>query len=89
MLDPIRILEQRRVFLEGIFEVATACNWSDEDTAELLDYLWDSLVEIDNTMFDVYVKTQDPEQARDIWEAKMEGLRHWLTTIFGVKIRYV
>ena len=89
MLDPVRILEQRRDFLKGIIEVATTCNWSEEDIAELQDCLWESLVEIDNSMFDTYVATEDRELARAVWESRMEDLRHWLGMIFGIKIRYV
>lgn len=89
MLGPVQILEQRRDFLEGIMEVAIDCNWSDPDITELKEYLWDSLVETDNLMLDTYAETRDPRLSRKIWEAKMEDLRHWLGTIFGVKIKYI
>lgn len=89
MLDPIRILEQRREFLEGVIEVAAACNWSETQITELRDCLWDTLVDIDNSMFEVYEQTEDRHLARATWEARMEELRSWLGRIFGVKIRYI
>jgi len=89
VLDPVRVLEQRRDFLEGIVEVAETCNWTADDITTLYDCLWKDLVEIDNAMLSAYEKTGDETYAREIWESRMEDLRHWLGMILGVKIRYI
>ncbi len=88
-LDPVSVLEQRLEFLEGITEIAINCNWAPEQVQELHDYLLDEVIKIDNLLFDISEQTDDPQFAHLVWEGHMEDLRHWLSLILGVKIRYV
>ncbi len=89
IMDPVSILEQRVEFLEGIMATATLCNWSGTDRQDLRKHLLREIIGIDNIMFDVYDETQDRDLALAVWEAQMEGLRHWLSLSLGVKIKYV
>jgi hypothetical protein len=89
ILKPVPILQQRVDFLEGIAGVARDCCWSAYKVRELLDYLSDELVDIDNMLYDVYEQTGSREAAFVVWESRMEDLRHWLSMILGIKIRYV
>ena len=88
-LDTVAILEQRLEFLESISDVATTCNWSPDKIQELHDYLLDEVIKIDNLMFDTYEETDDPELAYLTWEGHMEDLRHWLSLVLGIKIKFV
>jgi len=88
-LDTVSVLEQRLEFLEGITNVATDCNWSPEQVQELHDYLLDEVIKIDNLMFDTYTETENPQLAYLVWEGHMEDLRHWLSLVLGVKIKFV
>ncbi len=88
-LTAVSILQQRVEFLEGIADVAKDCNWTDEETQELLDHLIEELVDIDNLLYDVYEQTLNKEVAFLVWENRMEDLRHWLSLILGIKIKYV
>ena len=88
-IDAVSVLEQRLEFLEGITEVATNCNWFPEQVQELHDYLLDEVIKIDNLMFDTYAETDNPELAYLVWEGHMEDLRHWLSLVLGVKIKFV
>lgn len=89
ILDTVAVLEQRLDFLESIVEVATQCNWAPDTIQELRDYLLEEVIKIDNLMFDVYEQTEDPKLAYLIWDGHMEDLRHWLSLILGVKIKYI
>ena len=88
-LTAVSILEQRVDFLEGIAEVAKDCNWTDEQTQGLLDYLVEELIDIDNLLYDVYEETEDRDTAFIVWEDRMEDLRHWLSLVLGIRIKYV
>ncbi len=88
-LDPVAILEQRLGFLEGITEVAKFCNWTDAQVQELRDYLLAQIIDIDNLMYETYNETEDRDLAFAIWEGHMEDLRHWLSMVLGVRIKYV
>lgn len=88
-LSAVSILEQRVDFLEGIGTVAKDCNWSDTQIQGLLDYLVEELITIDNLLYDVYEQTDDQYVAFIVWENRMEDLRHWLSLILGIKIKYV
>lgn len=89
VLDPVSVLEQRREFMEGIKEVAYACNWSSQEIEQLNFCVWEDLVEMDNVMLDTYNQTDDLTLAKKRWENKMENLRRWLSMMFGIKIKYV
>ncbi len=88
-LTAVSILQQRVDFLEGIAEVARDCNWPDEEIQRLLEYLTGELIDIDNLLYDVYEQTFNKEVAFLVWESRMENLRHWLSLILGIKIKYV
>ncbi len=88
-LSAVSILQQRVDFLDGIAEVAKDCNWPDEEIQRLLDYLIKELIDIDNLLYDVYEQTESGETAFMVWEGRMEDLRHWLSLILGIKIKYV
>lgn len=88
-LDPVTVLLQRREFLEGVKEIARLCNWDEEEIDNLSELIWKELVAIDNHMFDVYAKTNNPSLAWYEWEAKTEELRQWLSLMFGIKIKYI
>jgi hypothetical protein len=88
-LDPVSVLEQRVDFLESIKRIAELCNWSKTDTDDLKVYVNNRLITIDNILFDVYEKTGDYILGCSIWEDNMENLRHWLSLVFGVKIKYI
>ena len=88
-LTAVSILQQRVDFLEGIADVAKDCNWADEKVQELLDHLVEELIDIDNLLYDVYEQTWNREVAFLAWESRMEDLRHWLSLILGIKIKYV
>lgn len=89
ILNPVKQLQQRADFLEGILEVAKLCNWSDKEMEDLQDQLLEELAYIDNLMYDVYEETENRHLAMAVWEASMENLRRWLSLILGVKIKYV
>jgi len=88
-LTAVSILQQRVDFLDGIAEVAKDCNWTDEETQGLLEHLTEELIDIDNLLYDVYEQTLNTEVAFLVWESRMENLRHWLSLILGIKIKYV
>jgi len=88
-LTAVSILQQRVDFLEGVGEVAKDCNWTDEEVQGLLDYLIEELIDIDNLLYDVYEQTENKDTAFLVWENHMEDLRHWLSLILGIKIKYV
>ncbi len=88
-LTAVSILQQRVDFLEGIAEVARDCNWTDEEIQGLLEHLTKELIDIDNLLYDVYEQTFNKEVAFLVWESRMENLRHWLSLILGIKIKYV
>jgi hypothetical protein len=88
-LNTVAVLEQRLEFLEGIIDVATNCNWAPAQVKELHDYLLDEVIKIDNLMFDIYEDTEDPDLAYLIWEGHMEDLRHWLSLVLGIKIKFI
>ena len=88
-LTAVSILQQRVDFLEGIADVAKDCNWTDAENQELLENLTEELVDIDNLLYDLYEKTFHKEVAFLVWESRMEDLRHWLSLILGIKIKYV
>ena len=88
MLDPISILEQRKDFLEGILEIAEACNWAASDIEDLRACIWETLVQVDNEMLRLQSATDDYYLAHKVWEVRMEDLRRWLARILGVKIKY-
>lgn len=88
-IDVVSVLQQRVDFLSGIADVAKDCNWGDDETQELLDYLTNQLVEIDNLLYDTYEETSDKRVAFVLWENRMEELRHWLSMVLGIKIKYI
>ncbi len=88
-IDAISVLQQRVDFLNGIGDVAKDCNWGDDETQELLDYLTNQLIEIDNLLYDTYENTDDKRIAFIAWESRMEELRHWLSMVLGIKIKYI
>ena len=88
-LSVVSILQQRVDFLEGIAEVAKDCNWPDEEVEGLLEHLTAELIDIDNLLYDVYEQTLNKDIALLSWENRMENLRHWLSMILGIKIKYV
>ncbi len=87
--NPISVLEQRIDFVEGVVATAVMCNWKNEDIDELRYYVNDRLVYIDRVLHTIYTKTKDKELAQRAWEGHMEDLRHWLSLVLGIKIRYV
>jgi len=88
-LDTVAVLEQRLEFLESVADVATSCNWPAEKIRELHDYLLDEVIKIDNLMFDTYEETNDPKLAYLVWEGHMEDLRHWLSLVLGIRIKFI
>ncbi len=87
--DPVSVLEQRVDFVEGIIELADMCNWKDEDIEELRQYVGDQLIYIDTILYTTYRETKNKDLSYKMWEVHMEDLRHWLSLILGVKIKYV
>ncbi len=87
--DPVSVLEQRVNFVEGIVELAALCNWKDVDIEELRHYIGDQLVRVDKVLYTTYKETKDKDLSHKLWEVHMEDLRHSLSLILGVKIRYV
>ncbi len=88
-LTAVTILQQRVEFLDGIAEVAKACNWPDLEVQELLDYLNEQLIDIDNLLYETMEETEDSGFSFMVWESRMEDLRHWLSMVLGIKIKYV
>lgn len=88
-LDPVSVLEQRLEFLQGLVEIATLCNWTEKEILDLTDYIHNELIRIDNLTFDVYEQSEDEDEAYSVWDSEMEDLRHWLSLVLGIKIRYV
>lgn len=88
-LSVVSVLEQRIDFLDGITEVAKDCNWSNRKISELLDYLIQELIDIDNFLYDIYEETENRYLAFLTWENQMEDLRHWLSLILGIRIKYI
>ncbi len=88
-LTAVSILQQRVDFLEGIADVAKDCNWADAEIAGLREHLTEELIDIDNLLYDVYEETLNKDVAFLVWENRMENLRHWLSLILGIKIKYV
>ena len=87
--DPVTVLEERIAFIEGITNTAAMCNWKEKDIAELSHYINNQLVYIDNILHTTYTETNDYELAEKTWEVHMEDLRHWLSLILGIKIKYI
>lgn len=87
--NSVAILQQRANFLQGIAEAARLCNWPSNKTEELVDHVGQELIRIDNFLMDQYEATDDFPQAYRKWSAEMESLRHWLSLILGIKIKYV
>ena len=88
-LSTPEVLEQRLEFLESVLETAVLCNWVLKDREDLAEYVLSELVIIDNVMFDTFEETGDRELSYLKWEGHMEELRHWLTLILEVKIKYI
>lgn len=89
LMDAQSVLVQRLEFLGCIEEIAARCNWTPTQIQELKDHLLSEVIKIDNLMFDTYEETEDPELAYLTWEGHMEDLRHWLSLILGIRIKYV
>lgn len=88
-LDTVSLLEQRIEFLEGIKDTASLCNWPDEQIEEFSIWVLKEVIRIDNLLFDTYEATENRELSAILWNDNMEDLRHWLTLIFGVKIKFI
>jgi hypothetical protein len=88
-VNTISVLERRLEFLEGLMEIATSCNWSSDQISELHDYVLEEIINIDNLMLDTCEATHDPELAQLVWEGHMEDLRHWLSLVLGIRIKFV
>ena len=88
-LDTVAVLEQRLEFLESVADVASNCNWPPGKIQELHNYLLDEVIKIDNLLFDTYEETDSPELAYLVWEGHMEDLRHWLSLVLGIRIKFV
>ncbi len=88
-MGTVYVLEQRLDFLEGVKETANLCNWEEERVEELTDLLVRELIRIDNLMFDTFEATGNKKFAVEVWNTNMEELRHWLTLILGIKVRFI
>lgn len=88
-LSAVAVLQQRGEFLDSIAEVAKDCNWTDEQIQELIDYLHKEIISIDNLLYRILEETGNKTQAFGAWEHRMEELRHWLSLVLGIKIKYV
>lgn len=86
---PVEILERRAYFLEAVVELARSCNWPDNKTDELKEYIHEELIRIDNLLFNIYEDTQDKEIAYMVWEGEMEDLRRWLSMILEIRLKYI
>jgi len=88
-LTAVSILQQRVEFLNGIAEVAKDCNWPDQRVGGLIDYLNEQLIDIDNLLYETMEETENGQLSFMVWESRMEDLRHWLSMVLGIKIKYV
>ncbi len=88
-MDTVSLLQQRLEFLEGVKETARLCNWSDEKIEDLGLLLLKEVIRIDNLMFDTYEATKNRDLSVEMWEQNMEDLRHWLTLILGIKVKFI
>ncbi len=88
-MDTVSLLQQRLEFLEGVKETASLCNWSDEKIEDLGLLLLKEVIRIDNLMFDTYEATKNRDLSVEMWEQNMEDLRHWLTLILGIKVKFI
>jgi len=88
-MGTVDILKNRFEFLEGIGELATLCNWNKEDIEELHHHLLEEIIKIDNLLLKGFDKDEDPLLALAVWEINMEDLRHWLSLVLGVKVKYI
>ncbi len=88
-MDTVTILEQRLGFLEGMKDTAKLCDWSDADVEDLGAVLLQEVIRIDNLMFDTFEATENQVLAVSTWEDSMEELRHWLTLILGIKVKFI
>ena len=88
-MDTVGILTDRLEFLESIKELSTLCNWSKKDVEELHSYVLEEIIKIDNLLLNCFETKESARQALLVWETNMEELRHWLSLILGVKIKYI
>lgn len=88
-MDTVSILTSRLEFLESIKELAALCNWNTKDVEELYFYVLEEIIKIDNLLLSGFGTEESARQALLVWETNMEELRHWLSLIIGVKIKYI
>ncbi len=88
-MNTVTILEQRLEFLEGMKETAKLCDWPEAAIEDLGEVLLREVIRIDNLMFDTYEATENQVLAVSTWEDSMEELRHWLTLILGIKVKFI
>ena len=89
MLDPVDTLQRRQDFINEVCELASLCNWQEEEIRGLSYQLWEELVKVDNTALVSMMETLDQERSHEVWERGMEGIRYWLGLVLGIKIKYV
>jgi hypothetical protein len=88
-MDTVSLLEQRLGFLEGMKETARLCNWTEEEVEDLALLVLEEIIRIDNLLFDTYEATENRDLAVAVWDASMEDLRHWLSLILGIRVKFV
>jgi hypothetical protein len=76
-------------FLLGVLEIGVLCNFNKKKLEEIQEILLKELSYVDNLMYEVYEQTGRRDVAFCAWDARMEGIRRWLSLITEVKIKYV
>ena len=88
-IGPVDVLLQRQQILGGVEQLARLCNWKEQEIQELLEKIWESLVEIDNRAIAIAQTTGDESVARDAWFSGMSGIQYWLSLVLGVDINFM
>lgn len=89
LIDTVEVLIHRLEFLQNLEYTAKQCNLLSTQMEELYNYASEELIKIDNLLFTVYAKTEDPQLAWTVWESHMNDFKHWLELMLGIKVKFL